>query len=845
MARRRRKKRRGSLLRVLFFTMLALLVATGGAGAGFLAGIVRDLPPLDDIRAPKPSLTSFIYSADGQVIAELHKEQDRVPLRLDEKLPEHVKNAFIAIEDHKFYSHRGFDLRAIARAVYVIATTGDIQGGSTITQQLAKNAFTNQERTIRRKLKELILAVQLERTYSKDEILNMYLNWIFFGHNAYGLKSAADLYFGKEVSELTLAEAALLAGLLQQPNYYSPYANPEAAKARRAVVLDKMAEYGFIGPEEAEAAKEEPIELAGLNRPAEYKAPWFVDYVTQQLIDRYGEELVFTGGLRVYTTINMKVQQALEEAFRQVLDERWPPGEEGPEAAAVFIDVRNGHIVAMMGGREHQGVMDRNRAMKAQRQPGSAFKPLAVYTPAIDLGYTPATVVDDFLFEHELPNGDTWVPKNYDDTYRGLVPIRQAIMKSINVVAAKVLLDIGVDTGVQYAMRMGIESLVLEGTIHDRVPAIALGGLTLGVTPFEMARAYGTLATLGVRVEPIAITKVVDKDGNVLEENRAHKELVLDPATAYVVTDMLKSVVTGGTGRNARLEGWPAAGKTGTTENQADVWWVGYTPRFVGAVWVGYDIPRKMEEGVWGGTVAAPIWRITMEAAHEGLTPTDFPPPSNIIKREVCLKSGKLPSELCPGEYIAEEIFIEGTEPTETCDVHVEVSVCEVSGKLATEACPPSTVVTRVFLQRPEPWEPYVDPETEETYRPLDADEEAPKEYCDVHTGSSPDVPGSGTIGEDEIPADAVVVDMIARQFEFVPNEITVRRGDTVVLRVTSTDVDHGIAIPGYRIRELIPAGETVIIKFEADRPGLFVFYCYVACGPGHDKMVGKILVEP
>jgi len=748
--------RRWGFWKIFGLILLFLFLSGAGAIAGFVYVTIRDMPVVS-LTGYSTDLTSLIYDAQGNLVAQLHAEENRLPVSLD-KIPEHVQNAFIAIEDHEFYHHRGFDLRGIIRAFYTNLTTNTVQGGSTITQQLVKNAFLTPQRTYQRKIQEIILAVQLERLYTKKEILEMYLNQIPLGHGTYGVQAAAKLYFGKDISQVTVGEAALLAGLTQAPSLYSPYNNLKLAKERQEVVLEQMVRYGFLKPEEADKARAEPLKLAGLKPQEEYKYPYFVDYVLKQLLNKYGKDLVYRGGLKIYTTLDARIQAAAEKAVTEVMDQAYPlkPGTAQPEAAVIVMDPHTGYIKAIVGGRTHDKRLAFNRAIDAKRQPGSAFKPIAVYTPAIEKGYTAATVIDDSYVSYPQADGKTWAPDNYDFKFRGLTPLREAVEQSINVVAVKVLDRIGIKTGFEFAQKMGITTLVPSGRQNDYTLSLALGGLTVGVTPLEMTGAYAILANGGVKMKPLTILKVLDKDGNVLEEHSPQAEgQVVSPQTAYIMTDIMKGTVIRGTGTRGNI-GRPLAAKTGTTSDYVDGWFIGYTPELVGTVWVGYDQPKSMYYkgmGVGGGIFPAMIFNKVMTEALKDVPVKDFPEPRNIVRVAVCRESGKLPTNLCPADHIRTEIFVKGTEPTTPCDVHVQATVCALCDgkKLATPDCPPQDRITKVFIKRPEPYQ--VGPKGQ---KPLDADLEVPTEYCDVHkssSGQAPSLPPGTGSGQPQPPS--------------------------------------------------------------------------------------------
>lgn len=722
-----------------------------GAGLGLFFSYIKEAPAFDPNKL-KPSETSFVYDKDGKVIAELHGEQNRVPVSIDQ-VPDSLKNAFIAIEDQYFYQHKGINIRSIFGALLEdIIHGGYHRGASTITQQLVKLAFLSPEKSLKRKAQEAWLAIQLERHYTKDQILQFYLNQIYFGHSAYGVEAASEIYFGKSVDKLDLAESAMLAAIPKSPSLYSPYINFDKAKERQEIILNIMAEKNFISKEEAEKAKNEKLHLIGLkNIKADYKAPYFTDYVIQELASQLQKEFgmtedeayskIYNGGLKIYTTVDMKIQEAAEKALADPKNYPYSKKDKNgilqPQAAVVVIDPHTGYIKAMVGGREHQQKLGFNRATQAYRQPGSAFKPIAVYTAAIDMGYTAATVIDDSPVSYPSGSGKVWTPENYTRNYKGLTTIRDAIANSVNVVAVKVLKKIGIDRGIEYAQKLGIKDLVLSGRKNDRQLTIALGGLTKGVTPLEMASAYGTLANYGIHIEPMAILKVIDKNGKTLIENKPEEWPAVSKQVAFIMTDMLRSVVTEGTGKRLAGLPFPVAGKTGTTSDNKDVWWVGYTPQLVAAVWMGHDEPTPMSH-VAGGYQPALIWKQIMMVAQKDLPVKDFVKPDGIVGPiKICIDSGKLPTELCykdpRGPRIRGEYFIKGTEPTTFCDVHVERKIDISTGLLAAPYCPPELVQTKVFIQRPEPYKA-----SPKGQIPLDAKYEAPSEYCNVHSKSEP-----------------------------------------------------------------------------------------------------------
>lgn len=595
-------KKKSPMRRFLWIVGILVFLIIAGAGCGFIGATMSDLPEVANV---KPAASSQIYDVHGNLITTVHATENRLPVKLSQ-VPKDLQNAFIATEDNRFYSHHGVDPIGIMRAIWVnIAHDGVAEGGSTITQQLARNAFLTQDRTLKRKIMEAMLAIRIEQYYTKQEILEMYLNQIYFGQGAYGVQAAAHVYFGKNVQDLDLAQSAMLAGLPQSPNYYSPLTNYKAGKARQAVVLGQMVKYDYIDQATADKAKDEDLGLREKSEAAhsDNNASYFIDYVISEIAEKYGDDAVYKDGLKIYTTIDMKAQDAAVQAMHNLpnfyTDDK---GLTQPQGALIAINPHNGYIVAMVGGRGDDSF---NRAVLAERQPGSAFKPF-VYLAAIQDGMTPGTVMDDKKIEF---NG--WSPKNYEGTYSGQMTLRYALQHSVNTIAVQLADAVGMRKVLNLASSLGTTTL---DDSKDNNLAAALGGLTNGVKPIDMAVAYGTLANGGVKVKPVAITKIVDRNGQVVEENSTEEQRVVDPKYAYVITNMLESVMSGGTGGGASI-GRPAAGKTGTTDESKDAWFVGYTPDLVAAVWMGDDYGIETLDGITGGTVPAVIWRDFMSQA--------------------------------------------------------------------------------------------------------------------------------------------------------------------------------------------------------------------------------------
>ncbi|AJQ27844.1 transglycosylase domain-containing protein [Pelosinus fermentans] len=617
---RRSSKNGNSKLTVII--LIVFIVMITGAGLGFLTASIHTMPSLkDEIR---PAASSQIYDVNGKLINTVHSVENRVPVSIN-KIPKNLQNAFVAAEDARFYQHIGIDPRGILRAVWSnITDRGVSEGGSTITQQLAKNALLSQERTLKRKIQEAILALQIERQYSKNEILELYLNQIYFGQGAYGVQSASIVYFNKNVEDLTLAECAMLAGIPKSPNYYSPFNNLKAATERQATVLDQMVKYEFINSSTAIQAKNAKLRLAIRSSQTDttnQTASYFIDYVTQYLIDRYGADAVYKDGLKVYTTLDLDMQEAAEEAMKKLPNIRTDSnGLQQPQGALVAIDPRTGYIKAMVGGRGNDQF---NRAVLAERQPGSAFKPF-VYLAALEGGMTPSSMIED----SKISFGN-WSPMNYDEKFHGSVSLRTALEQSLNVPTVKIANQTGVDKPLYYAQQMGISTLVLQGSINDRNLAMSLGGLTRGVTPLEIASAYGVLANQGVHVDPITVIKVIDRNGKTLEQVTPKEKAVVNERSAYVLTDMLRGVINNGTGSAANI-GRPAAGKTGTTNDYKDAWFVGFTPDLVASVWIGYDSGEYLN-GITGGTLPATIWKSFMQKALAKIPSRDFIRPNGVV----------------------------------------------------------------------------------------------------------------------------------------------------------------------------------------------------------------------
>ncbi|OPX86667.1 MAG: Penicillin-binding protein 1F [Pelotomaculum sp. PtaB.Bin104] len=716
---RRRRRRKLNLRRLVFLLFWLGVITFGCFGCQAVYSSIIGLPNVSQ-GSLETGASTLIYDKDGNLLTQIGAKNS-IPVDL-KTIPETVRNAFLAVEDPQFYQHHGFSLRGIARAAWKDLTSGEIrEGGSTITQQLVKVSFLTPETTFKRKVQELILAIEVERHYTKDEIFEMYLNNIYFGEGAYGIQAASQTYFGKEIAKVqTLEEAALLAGLPQAPSAYSPYRDPEAALARRNIVLDSMVRNNYISESQASKAKAKQFKLSSSKPPdRQYPCPYYLDYVTEKLIEKYGETEVFKGGLKVYTALDKRIQQIAEDEMAQ--NSNFPASKADannvlqPQGAIVLLDPSTGYIRALVGGRDHTQMRQWNRATQTSRQPGSAFKPIAAYGPAIEYkGMGPASVIDDIPTKY-----GSYEPKNVDGRYRGLITLRDALTHSVNVVAVKLLMDsVGLNEAIRFASGLGIK---LDPKVHGA--SMALGGLHTGVTPLQMAGAYGAFANGGYYIEPTAILKVEKADGIILEQNVPKRHQAMKATTAYLVTDMMQSVVRSGTGTGAQI-GRPAAGKTGTTDDGKDIWFVGYTPDLVGAVWIGYDTPTAMPQA-FGGTYPARIWREVMSKALNNVSAKDFARPAGLETATVDSKSGLLPGPNSPSNSTVTDLFAEGTVPSHTDDVHVFYEVCLASGQTPTEFCPDRLMKSLIKL-------PYSVPSSVEDYNLR-----VPVGSCPIHSAGA------------------------------------------------------------------------------------------------------------
>jgi len=695
------------------FIIVGILFLLGSTALGvYLAFLSRDLPSLQQLEHYDPRLTTSMLSQDGVLLKELYVQR-RIYTPFDQ-IPESLLEALLVTEDHTFYDHWGINLLRIARAAFINISTMSIrQGASTITQQLARNLYLSFDQTIDRKAKEALTALQIERTYSKREILEMYFTQAYFGHGAYGIEAAAQRYFGKNATELSLTESALLIAQLKAPSHYSPFKHPDAALKRRNLILSLIRKSDFITEGQYKKAIAEPLGVIWQeNDQGEGIAPYYTEMVRIQL-EKLGEELGFDyyrDGLTIYTTLDSRLQYCAEKAVKGHLDslqtkvfekfrrkdapklikEKFPDitqeeleehladslwldstfsDQSRVQVAFVALDPQTGHILALVGGRNFEESKF-NRAIQAIRQPGSVFKAFS-YTAAIDNGYPPTyRLLNQDVVVH-MPDGSRWTPPNYDGSRGGLTTLREGLKKSLNLVAVRLVQEVVKPRDViRYAKQMGITTPLAA------VDAIALGAS--GVIPIEITAAYGSFANRGVLCEPFAVMRIANREGDVLYEHQLNRKVALSEETAYIMTDMLRDVILDGTGGSSR---WkysfrrPAAGKTGTTNDYTDAWFVGFTPQLVAGVWVGLDDPAvSLGHGESGAIAALPIWATFMNAAYDTLNweVADFIAPPGVVKMEICAESLKKARDFCPN--IIEEVFRVEDAPMEECPIHTGIS---------------------------------------------------------------------------------------------------------------------------------------------------------------------------
>ena len=665
-----------------FILFIALVLFAGGLFAFY----AKDLPQPDKI-VRREGFATKIYDRNGELLYDVFADQRRTPVSLD-NIPEHLKNATVAIEDKNFYRHSGFDPTGIFRAVFNIVVHRRLQGGSTLTQQLVKNVLLTPQRTIPRKIKEFILAVQIESRYSKDEILQMYLNEAPYGGTAWGVEAAAETYFDKSVSELNLVESAILAGLPQRPSAYSPFGDdPKAYLGRTETVLRRMREDGYITADQEKAAvkqiKEVEFTAEGLN----FKAPHFVMYVKKQIEDRYGQRVVEQGGLKVTTTLDYQIQEEAQKAVTEEISK--VESIHITNGAAIVLDAQTGEILAMVGSKnyndpDYDGKVNVTLSL---RQPGSAIKPVT-YVTALKKGYTASTFLMDtpttFPGGQGLPD---YKPVNYDGQFHGSLQVRFALGNSINVAAVKMLAKVGLSNMLTTGYEMGLSTLEpTKENLRRLGLSVTLGGGEVRL--LELAQAYSAFANSGYRVDPISILKVEDNDGRVLEETKpAAGKRVLNEAEAFIISHILSDnsarLLTFGENSALVVPGRQVAVKTGTTNDKRDNWTIGWTPQVVAGVWVGNNDNTEMTQVASGVSGAAPIWRRVIMAALKDKPNIGFATPTGVITAEVDLVSGYRAHDGFPSRT---EYFIQGTEPTGEDPIHAKLKLCRGQDKLATPA---------------------------------------------------------------------------------------------------------------------------------------------------------------
>lgn len=673
-SKKNNKKKRGCS--IIFLFILGAILAGAGAAVGGLLGLIETSSNinLDEYLAGNDAATVF-YDINGEKITSVHGGENRLLASLND-IPYYFQKAFISIEDERFYEHKGIDYKRTAGAIFNYVTTlgKGSYGGSTITQQLVKNITDDRDKSPLRKVREWWRATLLERELSKEQILELYMNTIYFGNSAYGVQTAAYTYFDKDVSELSLAECALLAGVTNRPGYYDPFKNFDNAKERQKVILGKMKELGYIDKTMYEDALSEEIVLKKGKIDNSSEQSYFIDTVIEEVIEDLVEKqnitrvvasnMIYNGGLKIYTTMEPKVQAAIEKAY--VEDEAevfsaFSKLEEQPESAMMIIDYKNGYISGVAGGRgektESRGL---NRATQTFRQPGSTIKPLAIYGPAIeDNKLTAASILADKPITVEIKGSDDWSPTNWYGYFEGNVTVRRAIERSMNIPPVRVLQMIGLDRAYQALLDVGVTSLK---TMDKNYAPLSLGGLTEGVSVKEWTAAYGMIANDGKYITPISYTKVIDSKGQTILQNKTKATQIMSEETAFIMKDMLRTVVTRGTATTAQMPNMTAAGKTGSTSDTKDKWFVGFTPYYVSAVWVGYDTPKELTVG---GEICKQIWKKVMVDIHQGYEDIGFTQPVGVSKINVCKKSGLKASSNCATTNT--EYFKKETIPTSYC----------------------------------------------------------------------------------------------------------------------------------------------------------------------------------
>ncbi|MGI6361864.1 MAG: transglycosylase domain-containing protein [Bacillota bacterium] len=704
------KHRRLKTVLKVILVLIVAMIAFLGIWSVILA---KDLPEVTP-ETLMNNQSSQLYTQDGQVYTTLHSGENRISISL-EQMPDYLIDCFIATEDSRFYKHNGIDIIRIFGALKSDIKAGSFaEGASTITMQLARNAILeDQDKKLGRKIKEALLALKIEKNLSKDEIIYYYLNEIYFGPGAHGVQLASQLYFNKEVTELTLGEAAMLTGIIRNVKIYSPFNDLQKATEVRNTVLNNLVKYDEKYQQAATEAKAEPLIVSEESSiKTAYGYPWFTDYVIDQaetiLTDQgIDTNLLYNGGLHIYTTIDPAVQEAMEKIYAD--DSYFPSSstKDPVESSMLMIDPTNGQIRGLVGGRNYVTQRGFNRATNLKRQPGSTIKPLVSYGPALEAGYSPASVYND-----TPTTFGSYQPTNYDGRSRGLISMRTAIMHSVNIPAVLALQEIGTTTGYEFGKKLG-----LPLTEEDNNLSLSLGGLHEGLAPLHMAAAYAAFANGGIYTTPSCIISIKDNAGTTIYESNPLSSQVMSEQTAYLMTDMLVSTTESGTGSNAKMNR-PVASKTGTTQlpdkegfrglkGNKDAWFAAYTPELVGVVWMGYDNDKDQSgnlqylQQIYGGKYPARIWKSIMTKSLANISVGQFTKPSGITTVSVDSKSGLLPGSLTPDNYLVNEIFNTMYVPTATSKIWGSYTICTESKKLASSGCPQTTNLILLNLVAP------------------------------------------------------------------------------------------------------------------------------------------------
>lgn len=787
-SRKRKKKKqltekqihfRRRLRLTVFTTLLIAAVIVSGIAIGMYAAVSREIKDMN-IQTLALNYSSFIYYEDESGVPrefeQIQSENNRIWVD-SSQIPQVMKDAIVAIEDERFYKHHGVDVKRTLGATgkWVLAKVGignANYGGSTITQQVIKNITNEKENTPSRKVKEMMRAVALEKQLTKDEILTMYLNIVYFANGCNGVEAAANTYFDKDAADLTLAEAASIAGITQFPTQYDPFVNPQNNIEKRNVVLSKMLELGYITQAEYVEAAASDLVVSNAHKENRGRVTsYFVDQVVNDVINDlveqkgystdFATQQVYNGGLKIYSTIDPEIQGIMEDVFEDTSN--FPSTGRGAQSAMAVIDPYTGKVRGIIGGLgEKTDIRGWNRATQSVRQPGSSIKPLSVYAPAIDTGkITEVTTVVD---EEITIGNDKWTPKNAYDGFKGEMTVKEAVARSANIPAVKVLDMVGVSTSFGYLQNKFHLSTLVDG--DKNFSSLALGGLTQGVTVKEMAAAYGTFVNSGKYIKPHTYTQVLDSTGQVILENTSNTTQAISAASAFITADLLYGVVNNslGTGQSARLDcGISTYGKTGTTDDDCDKWFVGFTPYYVGACWYGFDTPSSIRAAGVSGNPTVTAWKLVMERIHRNLNKKELTKPNNVVEATICIKSGMLATDTCDS---ATGYFVEGTQPKNYCDSTHASSTPSSSPSVSPtpDASPSTTPISSPDSKTPSP-----------THSDVNSGN-------DLNTGSSTD--NTGTSGNVTEPAPDVVVPPADTSTEASDNTSTEASSESVSAEV-------------------------------------------------------------